>query len=137
MAENLSLLAVKRPTVQVIQFGDYDHTGWNNEFYMQTESIPCGKSAGFVVGVSKTNPRLHTLGTAASPERPLSLKRNEWEALRQGSGPVDVQDWGCGDHGAETETRLTLRWTGKSIEGSQREYTCPPDPRKLIHEEPL
>lgn len=129
------LLVSKRPTVQVMHLGDYDHTGWKNEFYVQSEAFAC-KADGFVVGVSKRNPRLHVVGTASSPGKPLYLNYREWEALRGASGPIEVLDWECGDHGAEVETTVRLRWASNGIAVSQRTYTCPPD-RKLIQEEPV
>jgi hypothetical protein len=133
---NLALLASQRPPVQVMHFGDYDHTGWKSEFYLQSGAV-AGHTDGFVVGVSGSNRRLHALGTAAHPGKPLHLQPREWEALLSASGPVEVTAWGCGDHGAETEQAVRLGWTAQGIEGTRREYTCPPAPRKLIHEEPL
>src|ERR1035438_7729943 len=47
----------KRPVVQVMHFADYEHNGLGSEFYLQTESLPCGKSVGVVIGVSRKNPR--------------------------------------------------------------------------------
>jgi hypothetical protein len=103
------------------------------------ESLPCGKSLGLVVGVSKRNPRLHALGAAAKPGKPLYMQKGEWEALRRATGPIEVLDWPCGDHGADTETRLFLRWTPKGVVGALREYSCTQDfkPGSLVHEEPL
>jgi hypothetical protein len=57
--------------------------------------------------------------------------------LRRATGPIEVQDWACDDHGADTETTLRLRWTRDGIEGTRRDYTCPPDVRHLIQEKPL
>ncbi len=133
--QDFPLLVGKRPTVQVMNFGDYDHTGWKNEFYLQSGAVAC-HTEGFVVGVSKRNPRLHVLDTASSPGKPLYLSYGEWEALRGASGPIEVVDWSCGSHGAETETTVRLRWTADGITGSWCHYTCPPD-RKLIDEEPI
>lgn len=134
--QDFPLLVNKRPTLQVMRFGDYDHTGWKNEFYLQFESFPCAHQSGFVVGVSKGNPRLHVLGTASSPDQPLYLRYSEWEALRAASGPIEVMDWPCGDHGADDETTVRLAWTAKGITGSRRHYTCDNDHR-LIEEEPI
>jgi hypothetical protein len=134
--ENLAPLVRKRPTVQVMHFGDYDHTGWKNEFYLQSGAA-AGHTDGFVVGVSKRNRRLHALGTASSPRKPLYLEHREWEALRDASGPLEVVHWRCGDHGAENESTVRLGWTAGGIAGTRRVYTCPPDARKLIREDPL
>jgi hypothetical protein len=130
----------KRAMVQLMHFGDYDHDGRSLEFYLQTEALPCGKSAGIVVGLSQANPRLHVFGTASNPRKPLSMQKREWEALRDAAGPVDVLDWACADHGADTETRLRLRWTDEGIIGVRREYSCSAGGkahRRLIHQEPL
>ncbi len=127
--------ARKRPVVQVMQLGDYDHDGSATEFYIQTEALPCGKSYGVVVGVSKLNARLHAFGTAAAPDKPLHLQKHEWEALRKATGPVDVPDWECGDHGSPERTVVHLFWTVAGIEGKRLRYSCPSG--KLIAEEPL
>jgi hypothetical protein len=137
---DFAIAVSKRAPVQVMHFGDYDHDGRSLEFYLQTEALPCGKSAGIVVGLSQANPRLHVFGTASNPRKPLSMQKREWEALRDASGPVDVLDWACGDHGADTETRLRLRWTAEGILGVSREYSCSADGKahsRLIHQRPL
>lgn len=132
-------LVSERATVQAIHFADYDHDGRASEFYLQTEALPCGKSDGIVIGLSRSNSRLHVFGAASHPGKPLHVRKLEWEALRDASVPVEVLDWACGDHGANTETTLRLRWTREGIEGVRREYTCPAGgkPRRRIHEEPL
>ena len=130
----------RRAVVQVMRFADYDHDGQSLEFYLQTEALPCGKSTGIVVGLSQTNPRLHVFGTVMHPSKPLILQKKEWQALRDASGPVDIVDWPCADHGAETETRVQLRWSDQGISGVRGEYTCSAGPkahRRLIHKEPL
>jgi hypothetical protein len=125
----------KRPTVQLMRFADYDHDGVASEFYLQTEALPCGKSAGIVIGISRDNPSIHVFGTATNPNKPLVLQKREWEAVRDASGSVEIKDWDCDDHGAEMKTTLLLRWTSKGISGSRREYTCPD--HLLIQEDPL
>jgi hypothetical protein len=130
----------KRPTAQVMNFADYDHDGKPTEFYLQTEAAPCGKSVGVVIGLSTSNPRLHVFGTVANPDKPLYLQKREWEALRDASSaPVKLLHWACGDHGADAETELLLRWSPQGIDGSLREYTCPSKSRtrSLISEIPL
>lgn len=132
-------VAESRPTVHLMRFADYDHDGMSTEFYLQTESLPCGKSAGIVVGVSKHIPQLHAFGTAAHPEKPLYLQKREWDALRDASKPVTVVDWRCGDHASPRQIELTLKWSAAGIEGVRREYDCKSyDVRgKLIGERPL
>ncbi len=113
-----------RPTVQIMRFGDYDHDGGATEFYLQTEALPCGKSYGVAIGVSKRNPRLHAFGTASKPAEPLYLQKREWEALRDAKGPVEVLDWLCDDHGAEAETTVRLSWTAAGIVSKNKRYPC-------------
>lgn len=134
---HFAAIVAKRPIVQVMHFADYDHDGQKSEFYLQTEAAPCGKSVGVLIGLSSRNPRLHVFGTASKPAAPLRMQQQEWEALREAKGPVDVTDWTCGDHGAETETTLRLRWTPEGVAGTRREFTCPFEPRRLIRETPL
>jgi hypothetical protein len=137
--EDTSAMVSKRPTVELMHFADYDHDGNATEFYLQTEALPCGKSYGVVLGISKTNPQLHALGSSTSPDKPLYLQKHEWEALRDATGTIDVIDWECGDHGADTQTRLRLSWTPAGIQGMRREFTCPAAgiAQELIQEYPL
>ncbi|HEX7286949.1 MAG TPA: hypothetical protein VF532_12250 [Candidatus Angelobacter sp.] len=142
LAERKDFAAVvsRRAIAQVMRLADYDHDGLRSEFYLQTESAPCGKSVGVVIGLSRSNARLHVFGAASSPSKPLYLQKREWEALRDAtSGPVNVVDWHCGDHGAYTQTELQLQWSAKGIEGLRLEYSCPSknEKRQLIKEEPL
>jgi hypothetical protein len=51
----------RRPAVSIMKFADYDHDGRATEFFIQTESLSCGKAAGIVVGISRTNGHLHVL----------------------------------------------------------------------------
>lgn len=133
------ILVSQRATTQVMHFADYDHDGNKTEFYLQTSVLPCGKSLGIVIGLSKNNPRLHVFGSASNPNKALYLQKREWEAVRDASGPVEVLDWACGDHVAETETRLLLHWTREGVAGVRREYTCSSNVKthRMIHEEPL
>lgn len=128
-----------RPTVQLMRLADYDHDGMSTEFYVETESLPCGKSAGIVVGISKRNPRLHAFGTAAHPNKTLYLQKREWDALRDAAKPVTVVDWPCGDHASQTQVELTLKWSAAGIEGVRREYDCDSSDNKgeLTDEHPL
>jgi hypothetical protein len=138
--DDFELTVSKRPTVQVMNFADYDHDGKRTEFYLQTEAAPCGKSVGVVIGLSTDNPRLHVFGTVSNPGKPLYLQKREWEALRDASSaPARVLDWACGDHGADTETDLELRWSAQGVDGVRREYTCPSknEARSLVSETPL
>jgi hypothetical protein len=137
---DFSKIVSNRPTVQVMNFGDFNHDGQQTEFYLQTEAVPCGKSMGIVVGLSERNPRLHAFGTSSHPNKPLYLQRREWEKLRDAAtGPIEIIDWNCGDHGADTQTVLRLHWSANGIDGVRREYTCSSNKGagRLIHEKPI
>jgi hypothetical protein len=137
--DDFAVVVAKRPTVQLMHFSDYDHDGQASEFYLQTEAAPCGKSVGVAVGISRTNPRLHAFTAVSNPSKPLFLQKHEWEALRDTSGEVEVLDWRCGDHGAESQTTLRLSWSKNGIYGTRREFSCTSDGKAadLIHEQPL
>ena len=129
----------KRPVVQVMFTADYLHDGWGSEFYLETQSGPCGHTSGMLIGVTKRYPRLHAVGAASSPGTALRLNNLAWDALRQKSGPFEILDVPCGDHGAETETRVWLHWAPNGVDGTIREYACSSDLKhgKLLHERPL
>jgi hypothetical protein len=130
----------KRPAVRIMNFGDYDHDGEKTEFFLQTETLPCGKSLGVVVGVSKSDAKLHAFASSDNPERPLYLQRREWNALRDArTAPVALVDWRCGDHGAEEETEVILRWSIDGITGLRRTFSCTHHLRRggLLKTEPL
>ena len=129
----------QRHSVQVMNFHDYDHNGSKNEFYLQTEAKPCGRSFGVVIGVSKANPRLHALGTVSKPDKPLYLQKRIWEALRDATGSIDIVDWRCGDHGSQRQVALQVHWSPAGIDGTRREFDCTADDKtgKLLSEEAL
>ena len=115
----------RRPVVTVMNFGDYDHDGNATEFYLHTHAGPCIRTAGFIIGVSATNPRLHAFGSAKDPESALNLKKEAWEALLKAHGAVHVVDWNCGDHGSEQQYELQLQPTSKGIDVMRETYACP------------
>jgi len=131
--KNFPALVAKRPVVHLMSVADYDHDGRATEFYLQVSTEPCGKS----VGVSRGNSRLHAFGKASNPSKPLRLHREEWEAIRDASGPIEVTDWLCGDHGSESEVTLRLRWGAGGVDGTRHTCTCPPNARRLAKVGPL
>lgn len=115
----------KRPVVQILKLADYNHDGNTSEFYLPTTSLPCGKDTGVVIGVTRTDSRLHALGTIASPNTPLVLKKWEWDALKSSVNPT-VLDWKCGDHGAQEEIDVELQTTRTGgITVAEHYYRCP------------
>jgi hypothetical protein len=119
-AEQVSL----RPVVRIMRFADYNHDGMSAEFYLQTETLPCGKHSGIVIGVTPSNPKLHVFATALHPNKPLILQKTEWDSLLKQPQAGQTLDWGCGDHGSDTETDMELRATDGKIRGIRREYKC-------------
>ncbi len=113
-----------RPIVEIMHFADYDHDGKSTEFFLQTDTEPCGKVTGMVIGLSQRNARLHAFGTALHPDKPLVMHKTAWQALIGSHGPIDVLDWPCGDHGSEIEARLELRAGNKGIRVIRREFKC-------------
>jgi hypothetical protein len=113
-----------RPAVKIMDFADYNHDGKSTEFFLQTSVEPCGKITGVVVGLDGTHPKLHPFGTAAHPDKPLVIQKREWEALLKATGPIEVLDWRCGDHGGEIESNMELSATNGSIRAIRREYEC-------------
>ncbi len=113
-----------RPVVKVMQFGDYDHDGNATEFFLQTGTAPCGKRTGVVVGRVRGSTGLRALGTVLHPNEPLVMKKDEWEALRDATGPIRVVDWHCGDHGSDTEIELELETGPQGISVISRTFAC-------------
>ncbi len=128
-SDDLSTFVQNRPVTHVMYFGDYDHDGQRSEFLLPTGTSPCGRQVGVVIGVSKSNPKLHAFGTALHPNQPLIADRRAWDALLTNPGPVKVTTWPCGEHGAETETELELQIVPQGIKATRREYACGPNGR--------
>ena len=138
-SKDFSKLVRKRPPVQVMRFGDYDHDGKATEFFLQTEVAPCDKIIGIVIGLSPGNSRLHAFGTSSNPDKPLYLEKREWEALRNSSGSFSMVESRCGEQGSKVQTEIELSQSASGIHGVRREYTCPgsKELRRLTKEEPL
>jgi hypothetical protein len=132
-------LVARRPTVKVMEFADYDHDGEKSVFFLQTDTLPGGKRLGIVIGISRSDSKLHAFGTAATPSRPVALQHSIWEALRRARGWIEVVDWACGDHGSEEETTVVLKSSASGITGVRRTYgSCPRIPgQRPTSEEPL
>jgi hypothetical protein len=109
--------AIKAPSLVELQarelaplmvFGDYDHDGRATEFVLAIGSVPCGHVQSVVIGIDKRDGKLHAFGTAEKPAQPVVLERpGDWEKVK-GKLPVDLLEYPCGDHGAETETHALV-----------------------------
>jgi len=115
----------KRPVVQIMKLGDYNHDDNATEFYLPTMSLPCGKNTGVVIGITLENSRLHALGSELNSTKPLVLKKWQWDALLKSAGPQTVPDWKCGDHGTTEETDLELEAKKRGISVTENHYRCP------------
>jgi hypothetical protein len=94
----------KRAVADVMQLGDYDHDGRDTEFVVVLSTgNPCGNSYAVVVGISRSDPKLHVFGTVDDPHSRLTLGIRAWEEVRHGTGTVRIVEFGCGNHGSEEE----------------------------------
>ena len=113
-----------RPVTRAMTLGDYDHDGRATEFLLQVGTAPCGHTESVLVGVSAANPSLHAFASVAHPERPLVLEPHIWKLLlgsgKRGTG-IEIQ---CGDHGAETQTEVSVHAGSAGIDGTRSVYQC-------------
>jgi hypothetical protein len=132
-------VVARRPVVKIMNFRDYDHDGRSSEFYLKTDTAPCGRSVGVIIGISRSNPKLHAFGTVSQPDTALVLQKHIWEALADAaSEPGAVVDWPCDDHGSPHETTVTLRWSRRGIYGFRRSFGCPRNSQDApLSEDPL
>ena len=131
-------VVARRPVVKIMNFIDYDHDGNRSEFYLKTDTAPCGKSKGVVVGISELDPKLHVFTVISKPAEPLVLQKEMWEALSRALQPVEVVQWQCEDHGSDEETTVRLHSAGGEIDGIRRSFACPRYPDQApVREGPL
>lgn len=114
----------KRPMVKVMSFDDYDHDGHATEFVLQTDTEPCGKRYGILIGISARSPKLHVFGSVAHPQQPLELPMWYWDLLRGTAGPLSEVTWHCGDHASDVETELEVEATPKGFHVVSRNFEC-------------
>lgn len=104
---------VMRPVESVMKLGDYDHDGRATELVLQVEASACGHSPSVVVGISKSNPKLHAFATVEKPKEPVTLERpSDWEQLKAKPNVV-LTTIACGDHGADQETAMQITADGE------------------------
>jgi hypothetical protein len=51
-------LVGRRPTVKIMDFIDYDHDGQRSEFYLKTDTLPCGLRGCIFLEVFQNRPNL-------------------------------------------------------------------------------
>jgi hypothetical protein len=111
------------PPVRIMNVRDYDHDGWASEFALQVDTAPCGKRISVVVGVGRTKRAIHVFGTAEHPDEPILLTLGQW--ARVAAEPsTKVTTWLCGDHGAGTESEVSVRADAAGLHVREREYRC-------------
>jgi hypothetical protein len=113
-----------RPLARIMKFADYDHDGRATEFVLQIGTLPCGKRMSVVVGISRSNPRLHVFTSVKHPKEALVLQAWHWESLRRAITSVKVIHWPCGDHGYDGVEEYELRADRGSIYAVKRHYEC-------------
>ena len=122
---NFDLQVYKRPSVDLMNFGDYNHDGEATEFLIQVGTLPCGKHQMIAVGISKAHRRLHVIASADNPHKPLILGAQEWDALLKSNGSTTVVEWPCEDHGSRNEVDVELHAIDGVIHGKRLTYSCP------------
>jgi hypothetical protein len=110
-----------------MKLADYDHDGRATEFLLHVGNVPCGKQYDVVVGISKSEPRLHALSSIAKPDEPLLLPQRAWAALLSGTGEHNVIELECGDHGSEVHEELVISAEKGKIRARRRTFSCPFD----------
>jgi hypothetical protein len=114
-----------RSLAPLMELADYDHDGRATEFVLQVGAGPCGHRQAVVVGIDVRNPRLHALGTAERPDRPIVLQTPAaWESFRASRGQVEIEEWRCGDHGTEEEETVVLQADAKGIHAKRTKKKC-------------
>src|SRR5450755_1390484 len=115
----------RRPPVELMQFGDFDHDGGATEFLIQVSTLPCGKHQMALFGISRSNPHLHVFSTVENPKAPLVLGNWEWDALLRSNGRVSVTDWNCDDHGSDAEWRIEMEARNGVLHAKNVGFSCP------------
>lgn len=120
-----SKMVHSRPIVRIMEIADYDHDGRATEFLLQIGAGPCGHRQTVVVGISRSDPKLHAFGTVAHPEVPLVLESPDaWKQFLRSKGKTTVVSWPCGDHGSEEENDVELVAEATGIRAFRLRYAC-------------
>jgi hypothetical protein len=114
-----------RPLVKVMDIGDYDHDGRATEFPLRVGYLSCGHWPTVLIGIDRKNEKLHVIGTAENPKKPLYLGAvSQWKRLKDSRGVFTAVEWACGDHGSDTETVISLKADKNGIHGTRASYRC-------------
>lgn len=118
--------------------GDYDQDGRATEFPITAYYYACGHSLAILIGIDKFNEKLHAIGTAENPVKPLYLNAlKEWTHFKKSKGRYTAVTHGCGDHGGVVQEIITLKADKKGIHAVRKYYQCDDKnrPGKLINKE--
>ncbi len=108
---NIADLAM-RPVDTVMKFADYDHDGRATEMVLQIGASACGHTPSVVVGISKSNLKLHAFAPKDKPSEPVTFDHPaDWDRLLA-KPSIDVVQVTCGDHGADQEQDLNVTADG-------------------------
>jgi hypothetical protein len=125
-----------RPRVTVMELHDYDRDGRATEFLLPIGGVGCAFHGYVAVGISRTHPKLHVLGTAAHPTEPLELSGMGWDLLRKGRGGTYVEVE-CGFRGSDEQLEITLHADARGIHESSVRYGCPREGGRIIEKRGL
>jgi hypothetical protein len=115
----------RRPVVEVMKLGDYDHDGRATEFVLATSAgNPFGAYRSVLVGISRATEKLHFFGTTKLPDEPFVLSyEGQWERVRA-RVPIELPQVSCGDHGSPREVTYLIKPTPAGLDVTQRVYGC-------------
>ena len=102
--------------------GDYNGDGIAAEFVLQTGAGPCGHAPSVLIGLD-AHGALHAMGSIGQTPGLVLSTPEQWERLRNGRGARLVQ-WACGDHGADEEETVVVRWVAGEPVGTFRSRRC-------------
>lgn len=112
----------KLPVADVMDFADYDHDGRATELTLYASNVVCGHITTVVVGISKTNPKLHVF--EADGEHLTLQSKRDWAKVRDGL-PARIVTWACGDHGSAREESMFITRDARGFHVKKSERACP------------
>ena len=113
----------KLPVAELMAFADYDHDGRATEFPFYAGNVVCGHITTVVIGVSKTNPKLHVF-EADGEELTLDGKA-DWAKVRDGL-PARIVTWACGDHASGKEESVFIAHDARGLHAKKTSRDCAP-----------
>jgi hypothetical protein len=118
---------------KVLNIGDYDHDGRATEFVLQVSAGPCWHKEAVLVGLERTNERLHVFVDETPEPNPdpslpsdpeITLEPSDWEKARVALPRTFIRV-PCGDHGAMEAQLLTLTRGPAGLRAKKHTRRCP------------